>query len=82
MAAYATYLGVNIGDIRSLLGVMTFVDFVSSVEVLTNDITEGFTLRGGMRIVMGLGLPLDLHGAGLLLDLVDFAQGGFVRSKS
>ena len=62
---------------------MALVDGVSAVEVFAHDLTEEcLTLHGGLCIVAGLSLPLDPDGAGLLLDLIDFAQGGSIRSKS
>jgi hypothetical protein len=76
-------LGVDVGDVCSLLGVMALVDGVSAVEVLANDLAEELTLHGGLCFGMGgLGLPSDCNGAGLLLDLVDFAQSRVAGSKS
>lgn len=78
MAAYATYLGVDICDVGTLLGVMTFVDRSIAVEVLSNNLSVRVESRDGMR---RLDLSLDSHGTGLLLNLVDFAQGILIGSK-
>ena len=73
---------IDVGNVGSLLGVVALVDGVGAVEVFAHDLPEELlTLHGGLCIVAGLDLPLDPDGAGLLLDLVDFAQGGSIRSK-
>lgn len=42
-----SYLGVNVGDAFSFLGVVTLVDVVVAVEVLSDDIGDDASAEGG-----------------------------------
>ena len=74
MAGTASYLGVDICDVSSLPGVVAFIDGVSAVEVLADDLIDEHIL-GRSRGTSGGLLALDAEGSRLALDLVHLAQG-------
>jgi len=54
-----SYLGVDIGDAFALLGVVTRVDSVVTVEVLSYNVVDETRIDGGMSI--GPYLPYDSY---------------------
>ena len=74
----ASYLGVDICDVSSLLGVVAFVDGVRAVEVLADDLVGKHIFACGGA---SSWFTLNADGSGLALNLVHLAQGVVLGPK-